>query len=282
MTVRYTIQGNEVRREEYVESTAVPLGDFLGNLTSFQPFSLSPMPKNIQYISTTPSENQSEMTAKVIVQRDPHVARINFLDRDDEDPVNYRISLPYSFFWFVLRASQIYGKTESEIIWTPLHWGLFWSNGPFTGLDTKVTGARLPNCYPSGDICWGSTNVRANQPFGHFIDSAINTFFLSKFNQDIDFPWPYPSMYEWQSASEEDPEVWRKWGFWANMEHTIGEKLNAFADGEWRQAQQASVNDVPIPEIPMSPTFRMVDDWLNGIEKDQIERLRYAIERRND
>ena len=203
-TARYIIEGNLITHEEVTRTEMVTLEGLLPHLTSYVPVELAPIPDNCKYLVVKPLDNMG-LQARLLVTHEPMMQRINHKNgnaRSTRESVNYRLAMPYGFFWFNLSGNRVVGPTGDSIIWTPQQWGYLWSNVPFrTVATTPVWAAHLPNCWASGAVCFGSTNVQANQPLGHFVDSAVNTFWNSEFNNDLSIAYPYPSLKAWEEAS---------------------------------------------------------------------------------
>jgi len=280
MPIKYTIEGDVVQKTEEIIREAVPLTEFLAGLTSYLPVSISPMPKGIVHLSVDHELSRS-MTARVVVEREPAVRRINYKRGSAQSgatPRSYPIQMPYTEFFFVLKSEEMFSATGSHIIWSPKHWGVFWSKEAITSIEDPVIGARLPNCYPNGTICFGSTNVSANQSFGHFIDAAVNVFFQSEFNMDLSYPMAYESMTAWRD--EPDPEAWKSWDMWSEarpMKEWLDDHRGLESRERWSVPQPASMADVPIPVLVQQPSFRTVHNWLAELAPNDRERLAAAI-----
>lgn len=278
MTQEYIIRGNTIERREIMASEVALLSEVLPLLTTYSPLELSPLPKGLVYIITEPPTAGQAIRVRLLVERPPGLQRILYKHgpaRSTVQAESWRISIPYQFFYFTLEGSQMMTPTATNIIWSPRQWGLFWSKEPFRDLQQPVTNARMPNCWENGNICFGSTSVQANQSMGHFVDEAINTFWTSEFNHDLDYPWPYRTMQRWQDASEANPDVWQEWGFWPTERMTLEERLRrAHPDGQaWRMPVPSSVDAVPIPAIETLPSFHNVEEWAAGMTNAQRERI---------
>jgi hypothetical protein len=166
---------------------------------------------------------------------------------------------------------------SSSMIWTPQQWGYLWSNIQFSTItETPVWSAAMPNCWTNGTVCFGSTNVTANQALGRFIDAAINTFWLSEFNNDLSVRVPHGSLPAWETAST-TVDSWNGWPMWGNQEsETLKEKLDHIEVTHWNEPMYSSV-DSPIPELRVLPTFYNLQSWLEELSETDRERLRAAI-----
>ena len=278
MPVKYTIEGNFIRKEEVISSEVGLVSDLLPRLTKYMPVELSPLPHGTRYIANEPRGNNGQRLW-LIVERPPTLQRIlykNVPASVTEDAISYRLNLPWQFFWFVLDATVMTTRNEDQVIWSPQTWGVFWSKTPFESLETEVTWAHMPNCWQNGTICFGSTNVRANESIGHFIDAAINTFYTSEFNKDLDYPWPHRNMREWERAAEADPEGWVNWDLWTHSRLApIQQFLNNVTEPgmQFRPAVPAAPDSTPIPEMPRFLTFDNLDEWVSNLDTSAKARL---------
>ena len=290
MPIKYIIEGNTVTKVEEISRDMVSLDGLLPGLTSYVPLELSPIPAGLKYIVISPKDGL-DILCRVVVQVDPGYQRITYKDgpaRTDEPRTSFRIPLPYNFFWFELNGSRMVTPTGENILWSPKNWGLMWGKEPFTTLEgTRAYPARLPNCWTNGTICFGSTNVNAALPLGQFIDTAINSFWTSEFNADLDRYWPYLTMTEWQDAGSENEEVWKDWGMWeADGEMTMKDKLNALIDRysdnspQWREAVPSSARE-PIPALRITPTWYNLNEWLDDLNAEDYDRLRTILNARD-
>jgi len=285
MSIRYIIEGNVITQEETVNTQMGSLSDLLPRLTSYTPLDLNPLPKNIKYIRIEPRPNM-ELHAQVIIEHEPILQRFNYKPvqaRVRADSTNYRVHLPYGFFWFDLNGSRISDPTGDQIMWRPRNWGYLWGNQPFSTLGgTQSWGAMFPNCWANGAVCFGTTSVMGNQPLGHFIDAAINTFWTTEFNTDLDNRYPYPNMSAWQEAAEADAGSWENWDMWSvstgRASASLLDRLNNLRDGDmtWREAIPDSTQN-EIPELRIIPTFANVSTWLDELDPADRARLEAAI-----
>jgi hypothetical protein len=295
MSVKYVIEGSTITQVEEVTRRMVSLDGLLPGLTSYVPLELSPMPTGLKYIIIEPKEGL-ELSARLIVQTEPGATRINHMaararDTGHVPAQNYRIALPWGLFWFEVNGNRLVTPEGEEILWTPRSWGYMWSPEPYTTLDeTKVWGGAFPNCWDNGRVCFGSTSTPANLPLGRFIDHAVNNFWTSEFNDDLDRRWPYPDMESWQAATEENEEVWREWPLWENgYGMVLRDKLNNLRDRydntapqvEWRDAVPSSAQGV-IPDVRITPTWYNLNEWLNDLGAEDYTRLVAVIEERNN
>jgi hypothetical protein len=294
MSVKYVIEGNTITQVEEVSRQMVSLDGLLPGLTSYVPLELSPMPDGLKYIIIEPKEGL-ELAARLIVQTDPGPQRINHMDArashsGSVPSENWRISVPYGLFWFEVNGNRMVTPEGEEILWTPANWGYMWSKDPYTDLDnTMVWPAMFPNCWENGRVCFGSTTTQANLPLGQFINAAINNFWTSEFNNDLERNWPYDNMAEWEAATSENPDVWREWGMWENGRGmTLRDKLNLLIDRydnrngmrvEWRNAVPSSTLG-EIPSIRITPTWFNLTEWLDDLNHEDYMRLVAAIEAR--
>lgn len=279
-TARYVIEGNVITKEEIVSSQMVTLEGLLPHLTSYIPVELAPIPDNCKYLMVKPLDNMG-LSARILVTHDPMMQRINHKNgnaHSSRSPVNYRLAMPYGIFWFNLSGNRVVNAIGENIMWTPQQWGYLWSNVPFTTVgQTPVWAARLPNCWSSGAVCFGSTNVQANQPLGHFINAAINTFWTSEFNNDLSVSYPYATLKDWEIASANDPNVWQAWDMWSGAGRTLKDKLEEIDTTNWTEPIPSST-DSPIPPLRILPTFWNLRDWLDELSDTDRARLRAALD----
>lgn len=294
MTVKYIIEGNAITKVEEVSRQMVSLDGLIPGLTSYVPLELSPLPRNLKYIIIEPKEGL-KLKARLLVQQDAGPVRINHmnaraLDTGHIPAVNRRISVPWGIFWFELDGNRMVTPEGESLLWTPTSWGYMWSNQPYNGLDTPIWPAHFPNCWENGRVCFGSTSTPANLPLGQFIDHAINNFWTSEFNNDLERNWPYPNMEEWEEATADNPDVWQEWSLWNDEgEYTLREKLNYLLERydpdypavDWRDAVPSSAQGT-IPPARITPTFYNLNEWLDDLSAEDYQRMVAVIRSRED
>lgn len=296
MSVKYIIEGSTITKVEEVSTMMVSLDGLLPGLTSYVPLELSPMPNGVKYIIIEPLEGL-ELRARLLVQTEPGYQRINHMDARARDhgyveAHNYRLSIPYGLFWFEINGNRMVTPDGEQILWAPRSWGYLWMNEPYVGLDeTKVWPAMFPNCWENGRVCFGSTSTPANLPLGRFVDHAINNFWTSEFNDDLERNWPYPDMPSWEDASNANEHVWQDWAhIWENgHDMTVRAKLNLLRDRydnrapqvEWRNAVPSSAQG-PIPAARITPTWYNINEWLDDLNGEDYSRFVTVIRQREN
>ena len=287
MVTKYVIEGNTIMEVQEATRSMGSLSDLLPRLTSYLPLELNPMPHDLAYIRIIPTQNM-ELSAQIIVQHTPKIQRINYKNgsaSSNAENSSYQLALPYGYFWFDLNGNRIIDPTGEQIMWRPRNWGYLWGKEPFATLaTTTVHGAYFPNCWGNGAVCFGTTSVTGNQPLGHFVDQAINTFWTSEFNRDLDARWPYSTMRQWQEASLADEDCWKDWSIWQNEgARSMEDRLNGLNEGntQWREAIPSSTSNA-IPDLRITPTFANVDNWLDALDDNDRARLKEVLDARND
>ena len=294
MSIKYVIEGSTVKKVEEYVTNMVDLDGLLPGLTSYVPLELSPMPSGLKYIIIEPKQGL-ELAAHLIVQAPAGPQRINYIDGRARDhgyvePRNYRLSLPWGLFWFDIDGNRMVTPEGEQILWTPKMWGYMWSKDPYTTLDdTEVWPAMFPNCWTNGRVCFGTTSTPANLPLGAFVDHAVNNFWTSEFNNDLDRNWPYDSIQKWADDTAENPEAWREWGMWSHNSTTVREKLSALSERydasgarvEWREAIPSSAQGA-IPAACLTPTWYNLNEWLDNLNPEDYARFARVVQEREN
>jgi hypothetical protein len=277
--VRYVIEGGVVQREEISRGAAVPLESMLSDLTSFTPLDMNHLPKGIRAIKVEPIfERDASLSLRVLVEQEPRMRTIRHKEgsaSSRRSPNPYRIQLPYVLFWSMLRGTKSITPTGERIIWAPQGWGNMWSNQPYSGWQTPTWFPKFPNLFGDTRICFGGVRQNVDQPLGSYIDSSINGYWTSEFNNDIGWSGPVGngSMSDWE-ADESD---WQEWDIWSQSPTTIETRFTQFETNfEWSAPVPMDAGQ-PIPEIRMLPTFESLGVWLDNLTTEQRERVIYTV-----
>jgi hypothetical protein len=275
---RYIVEGNLAVRETVTRSMAVPLDKMLESLTAYQPLDILPTPHNMRSISIKPRPNM-QLQAQVIVGHDPMTRRVTHkmcpANSHRAPAKSYQLHFPYGLFWFALHGNKFSGVEGESIVWSPQGWGYVWMKEPFNNLEQHVWTPKMPNMFSDSRICFGYNSVNGSLPLGHFIDSSVNTFWTSEFNQDLEVPFPYDTMSEWEKAK---PDDWRTWDMWNRDGSTAKDKFARFeTDMQWDEPAPDNAGS-QIPDLPHYPTFDNIETWLTGLEPERRDRIFATLE----
>jgi len=279
-TTRYIIEGNLVTAETVSLGRAVPLESLLEGLTAYQPLELGHLPKNLMAIKVAP-QGDRELTANVLITQNPtrrHISYKNVPASHNMVSTPYNIQLPYNSFWIQLQASRTFGTNTESLIWVANAWGNLWSITPYDGWQTKMWRPRFPNIFGDSRICFGSVRQDSAQSLGHFVDSSINGFFTSEFNNDVGWGGPNNfTMEEW--AASDTP--WEQWDMWNDAPFKTVEEWFSPHTSDFNWSEPVPQNSgAPIPALQTYPTFNNLNTWIDGLSTEQHERLIFAISER--
>ena len=267
MPYEYVIKDGFVERREVMEGGRIPLEDFIPAVTTYMPLEMSPLPDNTKYMKVQPGGSEDSVTVFIITETPPQRRDIQF------NNTTYKISLPYERFWFVVSGTKTYTAGRQSVVYNARNWGYMWSNQPMVNLESLATWGHLPNVYPESNVCFGMNNINAQQAFGHYVNSVINTFWSSPFNHDLSYEWPYNSMQEWQAASNENPNVWSTWqGIFAQMS-----PMSQFLSSNHFPTTLPDGPGERVPEIRPVPTFSNIQVWWENLSDDAKARFRAVL-----
>lgn len=277
---RYVIEGNEIRTESIQTSNVGLVSELLPSLMTYHPLEMTQLPRDISYIKTTPDGTDAQ-NIRVLISSQPQTRNVLFNESGAEASraTSFDIALPFVHFWFSMHGSKVTTGEHVSWVWAPQRWGVMWSREPFTGIET--TNARslgMPNMWGDTRCCFGSNPINADQSMGSYIDALINTFWTSEFNTDLDSYLPYQGgiragLRQWAEESAIDSGMWRNWAIWSSQRQSIQTLIESIDGGGWSEPTPDSMEAAAIPSIPIIPTFRNIDDWLNELEERDRARL---------
>jgi len=196
----------------------------LNTLRSYIPKGNKPilLPANCRYYQS------SEELQYFLIERVPEVVTLKAVDtldeyirgnveRDDivydpdsENYTEYKVSLPWQYFWFEFDAvpENDYGISHSM-----RKLRMFWATQRISSLSDRVFPAMLPN-IGSGDglVCLGDTFPASNLPTVQRVEEIVRGFFNdSVFNADIPISMAYNTLSDWARYSKLNPYLWMEW-----------------------------------------------------------------------
>jgi len=198
----------------------------------------------------------------------------------------YRLAMPWTYFIFGFRTSEDGSRGE--------HWAMeedrvFHTNQKVTSLDSRLWTAFLPNVYTDGRICFGSTGADVAVPLSDRVDTLVNGWYLSNFNNDVHANRPHPLPFNarlplgwraWVDATTRlGASAWTTFPEWS--EPLIGGSAQSYlvrdllADNIDRMAPLTFTD--AIPELQIPATFGRTEEWIRTLDPVQIRRLFVAI-----
>lgn len=200
----------------------------------------------------------------------------------------FRLAMPWTYMWLVMETA---GDTTNPLNWSLTDYRCYHTNQQVVDLQSRLWTAFLPNVYEDARICFGSTGADAAQPVHTRIDSIVNTWYISQFNNDVhggrNHPLPFNASLpngwrEWVLQTREwGAMAWTKFPEWAITNNdngvtsfTVSEVINS---GHLGRMAPITVVDA-IPELPMPATFGRSEEWLRGLTRLQRSRLHRALQ----
>lgn len=185
--------------------------------------------------------------------------------RSPRQMVRYRLSMPYTFFWFYGQAPL---NSSPNVDWSITSTRIFYSKEEYKDMNSKFIVAPLPNLSSAGEVCWGSTGAGFNQSLAKQLDERVNNWYVSEFNDDLDsgirYPYGEPNMKRWVEESAADPMSWRNWPEFndPDRQYKIEDLMRDYAV-ELPTVERFRGNEF-IPEITLPMTFgRWEEFWLS-------------------
>lgn len=199
----------------------------------------------------------------------------------------YRLSMPWTYFMFGFETAGPITGPGSQ--WMMRDHRVFHTNQRVAHLNDRVWTAFLPNVYENGDICFGSTGAEMNQPLSDRVDTLVNTWYMTEFNNDViggrahplpfNARFPSPGFRPWVDATaEHGASAWTTFPEWnetnnASIPSFTIEDLLRNAGYQSRVAPRTFTD--AIPPIPTPATFGRVEEWLNN-DLTPLQRLQVA------
>jgi hypothetical protein len=276
---QYILEGNLVTKRTYSEEYVVPLSEMLPELTAYTPLEMSPLPDNLKYVNIQPADDMG-IDATFIVQEPPRIQQIrykNALIYTDAEHKPFNLPVPFTSFWVNMTGTKNRGPRGEQMLWSAKSWGFLWSRGPFKDMNTPMTYGWMPNCYKDSRVCFGTNNIDATAPAGEYVNGLVNMFWTSGFNTDLNYPWPYPTMDEWQKEGEKNPGCWTDWKAVWKTERPVKEITGRISKANWSDPIPSVMDGKVIPQIAILPTFQNVQDWKSNLTKDQLARVKAAL-----
>lgn len=195
----------------------------------------------------------------------------------------YRLAMPWTYMLFDLET-----RSQDDTRWSMTNYRAYHAEERITRLDQQVIAALLPNVDDSATICFGSTGVDANQPMCDYIDTIVNRWYVSNFNNDLVrgrmVPRPYhpaPNWLPWvQATRERGANSFREWPEWTNPDithWTIAQLM-----GNEQAALPGTTVEDAIPVLPPVPTFGGADEAILGWSPVQRARIYAALNAHDD
>lgn len=240
-----------VRREVIAEA---PLSDVGPRLVITTPMTTPLMPRShiAHHYDPTPGHLKLRILAEI-------PAAIRSIIRNNR---RYRLAMPWTYFLFQLSSSD--GRTGS---WSLSDYYVYHAPTRATTLQHQVIHALLPNVDSSGRICFGSTGANPNQPMADYVDSLVNNWYLSQFNNDLvsgrTIPYPFggSSWRSWVDATRERGlNSITEWPEWTDTRIPHLTLENILQGNITSTTLPITTVTDEIPELPARPTFGRADE----------------------
>jgi len=122
----------------------------------------------------------------------------------------FKVAMPWQYFLF---SWERVNENEWGIKYYINRSFVLWSKKRITSLNDPCGIARLPNVYGDANgICFGGVYSKVVDHIQR-MDDLVNSFYGSKFNDDLGLRVPYKSMEVWQEKTEQNPFCWMGWRF---------------------------------------------------------------------
>ena len=263
------ITGDVVIEYEKKEVRRTSLKAMLPFLTTRQPLHLWNAPRNLRghFADPTPGGNHTKVW--FLIEQEPAFHHITYRGYGENNGT-HRLTFPWCYFLFECTSEDPNLVRE----WAIRDWSFFIAPRRVVGPDDYLYPPILPNTDQTGRICTGGTAVPNNVDFGAKIDTQVNTFWTSTFNDHLGYNFPnnYKTYPEWVKAGEEDPSCWMNWENW----NYTGPHRKKVKDAMALAPDRFDPLFVPgtIPAIPDPYVFTRIDDWLKSLSAQEQERMR--------
>lgn len=273
------ILNTEVIREAKLE-------DFLPKLERRVPTMMPMLPHNTRAVYFDPTD-EADLKIGIVIELPPKVRTIttqpDAWERAGRKNQAYLVSLPYTVFYFNLTSHD--GDT-----WEFRDYCAFFAKDQMKDLNHKLVPALLPNVFGNGRICFGNTAPAATTTLADRVNSIVNEFYLSNFNnvghtRAHYLPWNSPDFDKWVKESKDNPLCWLQFPEfqegtpeWNLQEHhTVKGMFERHGGAIPRTEPHTGVGT--IPEVAMRPTFGKVQEWVDNLTPGQRYRLNVALGR---
>ena len=275
MVQRVVIENSLVSIEERTVLYQVPISEWLPRIEKRSPIRTPVLPLGTRSViwDDTDLTNQRLM---VLIEEQPKIIRMNFLGGIHE------LSIPWTRFFFYAHTSD----PTNTLAWNLADYRVFWSKSQYRDPAlADMIPAMLPNVYPDGRICFGSTGADMDQTLAERLNQTCNEFYVSNFNRDLTIRRPDSarSYRAWERMTQKDPTGWTKWTDWDpnNGLHQFfsfdsllaGNRIPNIRDG--RNAPMIAADG--IPDVPMGATIGRINEWLDQFDNSQRDRLLQAM-----
>lgn len=279
------IEGNLVTRQQVTVMESVALDSFLSRLERRVPI-VSPVLPTGTRAQVWDETDLNERQLLIMVEVEPQVINFAFDANRDGDPntdERYRLPIPYSRFIFHCTTSN----PDDNRAWAIANYRIFWAKTKYAdpaALD--MIPALLPNVYPDGRICFGSTGANAAQSLAQRLDQTVNEFYISRFNSDLSIRFPVifdQNEYSerWNAWAASRASSWGSWTDWAPGMYTTFSWNNMITQFLAHTATRDEFMAIPdgIPDVPLGASFGRIAEVLADWADTDIERMNVATTR---
>lgn len=256
------IQGDLIEVIEESVSSRSTLADLMNYLEIEKPLTFPSLPRSAVWTHWNPLIKR----LFVLCEMAPGLKTVT------KGATEYRISVPWSYFFFVLECN---GDLTINSSWSFYNHYLFYSKNRFTfPAQLMLIPAPISNIDGNGGICFGTTGANARQTIADRIDQNVNDFYRSSFNSDLDGRGLTISFREWENATKINLNCWESWSHWEKQK-SFEELLKTI--GETPRPLLITVPDELSP-IPVPFSFGRAEEYLRSLTPEQITRFEVAIQ----
>jgi hypothetical protein len=191
----------------------------------------------------------------------------------------FHLAMPWTYF--IYSFLRPVGSTTDE--WQISTRRVFHSPRQINSLDDDLWVAFLPNVNDMGDICFGNTGANARQPLHRRVDSLVNDWYLTEFNNDLlsgrTHPFPYwdqhrainPCLRQWvEDTREHGASAFTRWPEWTQnmpIRRSVNEWMST-ADVAPNQIVNINVTDA-LPTFVMPMTYGRMEQFFQEMPAPQ-------------
>lgn len=252
-------------------NTQVSLTDWMSKIEKRSPITTPVLPLGTRAVHWDQTDLRAQRLI-VLIEQQPQIINLNF-----EGDI-HRLSIPYTRFFFYCTTTD----PSNRLAWRLDDYRIYWAKSQYNDPVTRdMIPALVPNVYPDGRICFGSTGADANQSLAQRLNQTCNEFYISEFNSDLTIRRPNQGRgwRQWERMTATDPTGWMKWRDFDPMVgwHTYKSFETCVADAGVTLPSVARLDPMiaaePIPPVPIGASFGRIREWTEPMLPSQRARL---------